>query len=176
MSDNKYSLLMLESNKQNKEDDSDYDVKLYKNKSKYKINNYEKFRPKTIFNDEENEKELKGAENQVKSLLSNFIRNFQSEKRNSEVAYKPMNSLKYTIETEQNSSKKKSIKRIRTITYKKNLHRNSNKINSNFIRNKNQDSNFAKRENTLKALYSHKNIKKVNFSISPRNKKKKIDS
>ena len=176
MSDNKYSLLMLESNKQNKEDDSEYDVKLYKNKSKYKINNYEKFRPKTIFNDEENEKELKGAENQVKSLLSNFIRNFQSEKRNSEVAYKPMNSLKYTIETEQNSSKKKSIKRIRTITYKKNLHRNSNKINSNFIRNKNQDSNFAKRENTLKALYSHKNIKKVNFSISPRNKKKKIDS
>ena len=51
MSDNKYSLLMLESNKQNKEDDSEYDVKLYKNKSKYKINNYEKFRPKTIFND-----------------------------------------------------------------------------------------------------------------------------
>jgi len=87
-----------------------------------------------------------------------------------------MNSLKYTIETEQNSSKKKSIKRIRTITYKKNLHRNSSKINSNFIRNKNQDSsNFAKRENTLKALYSHKNINKINFSISPRNKKKKIE-
>ena len=177
MSDKKYSLLMLESNKQNKEDDSEFDVKLYKNKTKYKIDNYEKFRPKTILNDKENDKALKGAENLVKSLLANFIKNFQSEKNNSDIIYKPINTLKNTIETEQNSSKKKTIKKIRTIAYKKNIQqRSSSKINSNMIKNKNQNIIFSKKNNTLKALYSHKNVKKVNFSISPTNIKRKIDS
>ena len=177
MSDSKYSLLMLESNKQNKNDYSEYDSKKYKNKARYKLNNYEKFRPKVLMNNEENDQTLKGAENQVKSLLSYFLRNFQSEKPDSDIIYKPMYSLKNYIESEQNSSKKKSIKRIRTITYKKNSqNRYSNKFNNNIIKNKNQDSYFSKKNNTLNVLYSHKNVKKVNFSISPRVKKRKIDS
>ena len=177
MSDRKYSLILLESNKQNKNDDLEYDEKIYKNKARYKINNYEKFRPKVLMNNEDNDQTLKGAENQVKSLLSYFLRNFQSDKPGSDIIYKPMNSLKNAIESEQNSSKKKSIKRIRTITYKKNSqHRYSNKINNNIIKNKNQDIFFSKKNNTLKALYSHKNVKKVNFSISPRVKKRKVDS
>ena len=177
MSNRKYSLLMLESNKQNKNDDEEYDTKIYKTKAKYKINNYEKFRPKVLMNNEENDQTLKGAENQVKSLLSYFLRNFQSDKFGSDVIYKPMNSLKNNYESEQNSSKKKSVERISTITYKKNSqHRYSNKINNNLIKNKNQDNYFSKKNNTLKLLYSHKNVKKINFSISPTNRKRKIDS
>ena len=107
--------------------------KIYKNIAKYKINNYEKFRPKVLMNNEENDQTLKGAENQY--LLSYFLRNFQSEKPGSNIIYKPTNSLKNTFESEQNSSKKKSIQRIRTITYKKNLrHRYSYKINKNIIK------------------------------------------
>ena len=133
MSDRKYSLILLESNKQNKNDDLEYDEKIYKNKARYKINNYEKFRPKVLMNNEENDQTLKGAENQY--LLSYFLRNFQSEKPGSNIIYKPTNSLKNTFESEQNSSKKKSIQRIRTITYKKNLrHRYSYKINKNIIK------------------------------------------
>ena len=177
MSNRQYSLLMLESNKQNKNDDEEYDTKIYKTKAKYKINNYEKFRPKVLMNNAENDQTLKGAENQVKSLLSYFLRNFQSEKFGSDIVYKPMNSLKNNYNSEQNSSKKKSVKRISTITYKKNSqHRYSNKINNNLIKNKNKDNNFSKKNNTLKLLYSHKNVKKANFSINTTNKKRKIDS
>ena len=78
-----------------------------------------------------------------------------------------MNSLKNTFENEQNSSKNRYSNKInKTIIYK----------NINIIKNKNQDSYLSKKNNTLKSLYSHKNIKKVKFSISPRNKKRKIDS
>ena len=84
MSNSKYSLLLLR-NQSIKDEESDYDLKLYKTKSKYKYNNFEKFRPKTKVNSDDNENVLKGAENQVKSLLSNFIKNFQSEKNNSDI-------------------------------------------------------------------------------------------
>jgi hypothetical protein len=105
MKDDNYSLLLLEPNKSNKEEDSEYDLKHYKTIDKYKIYNYEKFKPKVKENTEENEKVLKGAENQVKNLLSSCIRNFQSEKHNSDTIHKKINSN--SIEPEGSSCKKK---------------------------------------------------------------------
>ena len=116
MAVSKYSLLMLEPSKLNKEDDSEYHIIYYKSKSKYSKNNFEIFRPKTKLNNEENEKNLQCAENHMKSLLSNFLLNFQSEKNNSDI-YKQFNSLKNIDDNniiKRNYSKKKSIKKIKT--------------------------------------------------------------
>ena len=116
MSESNYSLLLLEQNKPDKEDDSEYDMKLYKKNAKY---NFEKFKPKTKVKDEENELALKGAENQVKFILSNYLRNFQSKKNNnSDIVSKQISSLQNNIDIEGSSSRKKSIKKIRTIVNK----------------------------------------------------------
>ena len=175
MTESKYSLLLLEPNKTNKEDDSEYDMKFYKKNTKYKINNFEKFKQRIKINNADNEQELKGAENQVKSLLSNFIRNFQSENNNSDIVYKPFDSFKNTNDIEINSNKRKGIKKIRTITYKNYISKKSNKNQHSLIGNKNDESNHPIRS-TPKPIFSHKNLNKVHFSVSPRHKRKKIDS
>ena len=177
MSDSKYSLLLLDPSKSNKEDDSEYDMKLYKKNVKFKINNFEKFKPKTKINSEENEKALKGAENQVKSLLSGFIRNFQSEKNNnSDIVYKQIGSFKNTNDIEPLYNKKRTIKKIRTTAYKKFIPKNSNKFNNNLIGNKSDESNYSPIGSTPKVIFSHKNVKKIHFSVSPRHKRKKNES
>ena len=68
MADDNYSLLLFGQNKSNKEEDSEYDLKQFKNKEKYKIDKFEIFKPKTKENNKEKEKVLKGAENQVKFM------------------------------------------------------------------------------------------------------------
>ena len=119
MAINNYSLLMLEPSKLNNEEDSEYDIKFYKSKSKYNKNNFEIFRPKTKLNNEENERDLKCAENQMKSLLSNYLLNIQSEKNVSDI-YKQFNSLKNTNDNNNiNNNKRKSIKKIKTNANKK---------------------------------------------------------
>ena len=177
MSDSKYSLLLLDPSKSNKEDDSEYDMELYKKNVKFKINNFEKFKPKTKINSEENEKALKGAENQVKSLLSGFIRNFQSEKNNnSDIVYKQIGSFKNTNDIEPLYNKKRTIKKIRTTAYKKFVPKNSNKFINNLIGNKSDESNYSPIGSTPKVMFSHKNVKKIHFSVSPRHKRKKNES
>ena len=174
MSESNYSLLLLEQNKPDKEDDSEYDMKLYKKNAKY---NFEKFKPKTKVKDEENELALKGAENQVKFILSNYLRNFQSKKNNnSDIVSKQISSLKNNIDIEGSSSRKKSIKKIRTIVNKNYLPKSSFKNNNAFMLNKNDNINQIPKGGSPKVMYSHKNMKKVNFSVSPRNKRKKMES
>ena len=53
------------------------DFSEYENKN-YKIQKYEKFKPKPILKNQEN-KALKGAENNVKNLLSLFLKSIESE-------------------------------------------------------------------------------------------------
>ena len=177
MSDSKYSLILLDPNKSNKEDDSEYDMKLYKKNVKFKINNFEKFKPKTKVNSEESEKALKGAENQVKSILSGFLRNFQSEKNNnSDIVYKQIGSLKNTNDIEPYYNKKRTIKKIRTTAYKKFIPKNSNKFNNILVGNKTDESKYSLMGSSPKVMFSHKNVKKIHFSVSPRHKRKKNES
>ena len=109
MNGRKNSLFSL---RENKEDDSDNDFKLYKSKDKYKykINYVEKLKPKINIKIEENEEALKGVENQLKKILSNFMKTYESEINESENGYKPINSLKYNSSIRRNSTKKKVIK------------------------------------------------------------------
>ena len=161
MSDSKYSLLLLDPSKSNKEDDSEYDMKLYKKNVKFKINNFEKFKPKTKVNSEESEKALKGAENQVKSILSGFLRNFQSEKNNnSDIVYKQIGSLKNTNDIEPYYNKNKTIKKIRTTAYKKFITKNSNKFNNILIGIKLTKVNIVSWVVHLKLCFPIKMLKK----------------
>ena len=179
MADDNYSLLLFGQNKSNKEEDSEYDLKQFKNKEKYKIDKFEIFKPKTKENNKEKEKVLKGAENQVKTLLSNFIKNIQSEKDDSDNLYYKIKSYKNNNDMEIDSTLKKSIGNIRTSTYKKYLRNNSNNSNkktNNLLLNKNKKNNYPFKGNKSKGFLSSHSIKKVKFSISPRYKLKKKDS
>lgn len=71
MNDNKFPYLILDQNKSQLEDDSDFSENEYKRKN-FKIQKYEKFKPKQANNNDKNNKSLKGAENKVKNLLSLF--------------------------------------------------------------------------------------------------------
>jgi len=104
----------------NKEDDSDNDFKLYKNKDKYKykLNYVEKLKPKVNIQIEENEEALKGVENQLKKILSNFMKTYESEINESENGSKQINSFKYNSSIRRNSTKKKIIKTKGTHDYK----------------------------------------------------------
>ena len=161
MNDNKYSLLLLEPNKSNKEDESDYDEKDYKNNGKYKINKYEKFKPKNKYDLKETEKVIKGAENQIKSILSNFLKDIKSEKNNSDLAFKQISSLKNQNDLDNISVRKKSITKI---LHKTNTNKNNNRLKGNNSKKVNQKSN------------SNSNSKKVHFSLSPRRKAKKLEA
>ena len=146
MNGRKNSLFSL---RENKEDDSDNDFKLYKSKDKYKykINYVEKLKPKINIKIEENEEALKGVENQLKKILSNFMKTYESEINESENGYKPINSLKYNSSIRRNSTKKKVIKTKGTLDYKN---------YTNKILSKRKRSSIEK-----------ENIKKVHFQNSP---------
>ena len=175
MADDNYSFLILEQNKSNKEEDSEYELNHFKSKEKYKLDKFEIFDSKTKENNKENEKILKGAENQVKLLLSNFMKNIQSEKDDSDNVYDKIKSYKKNNDIGINSTRKKSIENIRTSTYRKYLRYNSNKMTNNLLLNKNKSNKYPFKGNKSKAFLSSHNIKRVKFSISPRRKLIKKD-
>ena len=173
MSESNYSLLLLDPKKSKKEDDNEYDEELYKKNVKFKMNNFEKFKPKKKVSEEESEKALKGAENQVKSILSGFLRNFNSEEiNNSDIVFQQINVFKNTNDLEQISNRKRSIKKIRTTAFKKFLSKNSNKYDSTLIGNKNEENDHSPMDNTINDKLSYQKLKKY-FSISSAHKKKK---
>ena len=87
--DKKYQYLNINNNKYD-DDSSNSSEKEYK---EFKINNFVKFKPKSNKDDlKEKEKNLKGAESKVKSLLSSFIKNFEMEKKNNEVNENKVNN------------------------------------------------------------------------------------
>jgi hypothetical protein len=173
MSESNYSLLLLDPKKSKKEDDNEYDEELYKKNVKFKMNNFEKFKPKKKVSEEESEKALKGAENQVKSILSGFFRNFKSEEiNNSDIVLQQINNFKNVDDLEQISNRKRSIKKIRTTAFKKFLSKNSNKYDSTLIGNKNEENDHSPMDNTINDKLSHQKLKKY-FSISSAHKKKK---
>ena len=79
MNNDKFQFLLIG---HSRDDDSDFSENEYKNKD-YKIQKYEKFKPKK----NSFKKDLRGAENQIKNILSGFLKNIESEKRNSEIIF-----------------------------------------------------------------------------------------
>ena len=158
MSDNKFPFLILDQNKSHIEDDSEFSENEYKHKN-FKIQKYEKFKPKPII---KNNRSLRGAENKVKNLLSNFIKNIESESYSRE-------DFKSYISVKNKDKDSISIKKCN----KKNSLKNGNYIRTNSFtlnnNNKNVESNNAFHgESTPKSsLFSHMfPKKKVTFNIN----------
>ena len=107
----------------NREKDSDNSEKEYKNKD-FNLQNYEKFQPKSTKSLYKN-KTLKGAENQVKNLLSLFLQNYEIEKENSEILFDSNKSSKNRDSYVHSLKNKKSIKKVMT---------QANNRKTNFIR------------------------------------------
>ena len=73
-----FPFIIIEQNKNNhdnQDDDSDFFDKNYK---KMKLNKFEKFKPKNI-NSPKKFQNLKGAENNVKTLISVFLKDIEQE-------------------------------------------------------------------------------------------------
>ena len=165
---------LLDQNKSHLEEESDFSENEYKN-NKFKIQKYEKFKPKSIMKEKNNIKTLKGAENKVRYLLSIFLKSIESEEHNSGILFKPNNTLK-NKDKDSITIKKKEIKKIKTATNKK--YRRSNSFNVNANNNnkiniyKNAENNkFIPGENTPKSsLFSNLiHSKKVGFNLNPIN-------
>ena len=172
MNNNKYPYDILAQDKSHIEEESDFSENEYKNKN-FKIQKYEKFKPKSILKENSN-KTLKGAENKVKFLLSIFLKNIQSEEKNSRIIFSN-NTLKMK-DKDSVSIKKKAIKKINTSSNKKfgrtnsfNNIRNNDKLN---IYKNIENNKFIKGESTPKStLFSHFfHTKKVGFNLNhPKN-------
>ena len=173
MSDSKFPYLILDQNKSHAEDDSDFSENEYKSKN-FKIQKYEKFKPKQANNSDKNNKSLKGAENKVKNLLSLFLKNIESEVDNSGSVYKSINTLKNKDKDKDSISIKKcKLKKInttkndyliRTNSYNMTIN-NDNKINTNKIIENNYP--YHDELTTPKSLLSKIfHPKKVGFNMS----------
>ena len=169
MSDSKFPYLILDQNKSPLEDDSDFSEDEYKSKN-FKIQKYEKFKPKQVNNRDKNNKSLKGAENKVKNLLSLFLKNIESEVDNSGSLYKSINTIK-DKDKDSISIKKCKLKKINTTKndylIRTNSYNMTIKNDNKSYANKNIDSNYPFHdEHTSKSLFSKIfQPKKVGFNI-----------
>ena len=183
MNDNKFSYIILDQNKSHMNEDSDFSENEYKKKS-FKIQKYEKFKPKPIINKEKTNKTLKREENKVKDLLSMFLKNLESEENSSGFLYKPNNTLKMKDKDKDTISiKKKGLKKIKTVTNKNDINRTNSliikkdKFKDKFYDKLNIHKNFDNNkymlgESTPKSSLFSNNIfhqKKVGFNLNTNN-------
>jgi len=164
MNDNKFPFLIIDQNKSHIEDESEFSENEYKHKN-FKIQKYEKFKPKPIINLDKNNKSLKGAENKVKNLLSHFIKNIESESYSRD-------NLKSNISVKNKDKDSISIKKCN----KKNSLKNGNLIRTNSFtlnnNNKNVETNnaFYGGSTPKSSLFSHMfPKKKVTFNLNQNN-------
>ena len=159
MSNNKYPVLLISHPRY---DDSDFSENDYKNKD-FKIQKYEKFKPKKS----SLKKDLIGAENQIKNILSVFLETYESEKKNSDIIFNVeqdnKNKERHSI---SNRNKKSHIKKTSTFNKCKDDFLRSSSLNIQVNKN-NFSNNFVKTPeiSNLKPNLIHK--KKVSFNLNP---------
>ena len=139
-----FPFIIIEQNKNNhdnQEDDSDFSDKNYK---EMKLNKFEKFKPKNI--NSPKKQNLKGAENNVKSLISVFLKDIEQEN------FSPPNNQE---KTDKRFMHKISNKDIIVKKFKRtNLKRNSiSQTNTNFSQSSFSRLNFGMNSN----LYFNRN-------------------
>ena len=142
--EDQFPYLMMNENKNNSDESSDSPEK----ESKYfKYKTFAKFKPKSnnSSNIEEEKKSLKGAENQVKLLLSDYIKNIEREKRGEYFKNLKLNNK----HRETCIIPKKKKKKLTNITKKK--FKESNDIENN---NKNSTLIFDNNSKINKNKYS----------------------
>ena len=150
--------------------ESDYSEKEYKKKD-FSLQKYQKFKPKAIDNNYKT-KALRGAENKVKNILSNFLKNYEIGNNTFDVLNE-LNRNQKNNELNNNENKNnKIIKKVKTSVI--NEHTNNKtlikKVKTSVI-NKN-NKNVIKKVKTSKNKNNKKIINKVKTSVI--NKKPKI--
>ena len=203
MNESKFPYLILDHNKSQSDEDSDFSENEYKNKN-FKIQKYEKFKPKPIINKEKNTKTLLREENKVKDLLSNFLKNMVSEG----FTFKQVNTLKIKDKDKDKEkdkdtiSIKKRIKKIKTATNKNELNRNNtygsfktnkdrfidrinDKYNEKYQVYKNTENNKFIADDSIpsptpkSSLFSNNvtfHPRKVGFNLNPTNNKTSVNT
>ena len=171
--------LLMKQNKNNQDQVSDFSE--YKNKRKsenFELQNYEKFRPKKNKNIElSTQIYLKGAEKNLKSLLSSFLKDIEQEKQESNLLN---NNSKNKFSQELNIFQKKKRKRNSIFYTNQNLGKmmgqdlkseSSKKIINKNSQNNNKIINInINREKNNKTTISVKNSKKKDVNnINPLN-------
>ena len=171
--------LLMKQNKNNQDQVSDFSE--YKNKRKsenFELQNYEKFRPKKNKNIElSTQIYLKGAEKNLKSLLSSFLKDIEQEKQESNLLN---NNSKNKFSQELNIFQKKKRKRYSIFYTNQNLGKmmgqdlkseSSKKIINKNSQNNNKIINInINREKNNKTTISVKNSKKKDVNnINPLN-------
>jgi hypothetical protein len=203
MNDSKFPYLILDHDKSQMDEDSDFSENEYKNKN-FKIQKYEKFKPKPIINKEKNSKTLLREENKVKDLLSNFLKNMESEENGTDFAFKQVNTLKIKDKNKDKEKDTISIKKRikKTATNKNEFNRNNtycsfktnkdrfidrinDKYNEKYQVYKNTENNkFIADESipspTPKSSLFSNNVsfhpKKVGFNLNPSNNKTSVNT
>ena len=116
-------------NNTNKKDNDESDSS-EKGDKHFKLQTFIKFKPKVNENKEKDNSSLKSAENQVRSLLSDYLKNFELEKKNDN-SKKPKYHSKIT-----NSNISKTNKRRNTVMSNINLKNNNRFKNTDHNNNK----------------------------------------
>ena len=160
MNNGKFQFLLINHSRDARDDDSDFSENEYNNKN-FKLQKYEKFKPKkNIY-----KKDLRGAENQIKNILSFFLKNIESEKKNSNIIFTGEqthnNKERHSI---SNRNKKINIRKTSTFNKDKNFIRSSS-FNIP-VKNKFHNNNLAKTPeiSNLNPNVPHK--KKVAFNLN----------
>ena len=161
MSDYQFSQMMMSQNKSNNDDSSDSPEKENKT-SKFKT--VIKFKPKhkNKNNDDNEKKSLKGMENKVKSLLSNYLRNIEIESINENYQNLYLNNMNLNT----NILKGKDKKRFTTI--------NKGKLRENYLYN--GDKRNIRRSSIISMKNNPKNNKHKNSNITKKVKKKNANT
>ena len=109
MKNEQFQFLLINQNKNNQEEESDFSEDKKKRNKKFELKKFEKFKPKNnnLLNSKMN---LEGAENQVKSLLSIFLKDIEQENQNSDILNNNINN-KGQKDYFGNKFKRRDIKR-----------------------------------------------------------------
>ena len=171
MTNEQFPFLLIEQNKAIQEDESDFseDKKDRKNK-KYDYKKYEKFKPKNQNRSSKGQIYLEGAENQVKSMLSLFLKDIQQE--NSEEI--DNNKFISKINSKDNNIHKRRTAKLNSVA-STNFNFGRLKFHNNYNKNINNNiNNNINKVNTGTTLIfqmnnQKKDIKNINFFFNNNN-------
>ena len=112
MKNKQFPFLLIEPNKNNIDEESDFSEDKKKRNKKFELKKFEKFKPKNTNILGNSKMNLEGAENQVKSLLSLFLKDIELENQNSDILNNN-NNIKNNFQKDNlgNKFKRKDIKR-----------------------------------------------------------------
>ena len=113
MKNKQFPFLLIEPNKNNNiDEESDFSEDKKKRNKKFELKKFEKFKPKNTNILGNSKMNLEGAENQVKSLLSLFLKDIELENQNSDILNNN-NNIKNNFQKDNlgNKFKRKDIKR-----------------------------------------------------------------